>query len=124
MAKPTQQAPLSSGAAKKRVKKAKESQKVDASAFRHGGEADGPAGVYNIYDDVRRNIAAHHRDSSVMQAGFLTQAAKCSPDPVKFYGKQLIVFLKKAKALAGDTSRVSRKDSNEQIRIRVRIQRV
>lgn len=95
---------------------------MDASAIRHGGEADGPVGVYNICDDVRRNIAAHHRDSSVMQAGFLKQVAKCSPEPVKFYGKQLTVFLKKARALAGDTSRVSRKDSNG--RIRIRIQRV
>jgi hypothetical protein len=78
--------------------------KLDVSDIHLEGEEKGEIPIYDTCDEVRRKINAQFRDSSMTQAAFLREIAKCIPGTPELSSQRLKTFLNNKGPRAGSDS--------------------
>jgi hypothetical protein len=78
--------------------------KQDVSDIHLEGEETGEVPIYDTCDEVRRKINAQFRDSSMTQAAFLREIAKCIPGTPELSSRRLKTFLNNKGPRAGSDS--------------------
>lgn len=78
--------------------------KQDVSDIHLEGEEKGEVPIYDTCDEVRRKINAQFRDSSMTQAAFLREIAKCIPGTPELSSQRLKTFLNNKGPRAGSDS--------------------
>ena len=81
-------------------------KKQDVSDIHLQGEEKGEVPIYDTCDEVRRKINAHLRASSMTQAAFLREIAKCIPGTPELSAQRLRTFLNNKGPRAGNDSPV------------------
>ena len=78
--------------------------KQDVSDIKLDGEDKGEVPIYDKCDEVRRKINAQLRDTSMTQAAFLREIAKCMPGTPTLSAQRLKTFLNSKGPRAGNDS--------------------